>query len=467
MNAPARRPPVRAPLLVLLATFALVSLGALGPRYGGRLTVGVLDLDTDGSPTFTRNRGARQLVDLTHETLVVLDDGGSVAPSLAQRWSAGTGGREWTFELAETARFHGDSPVTAEDVVRSLARFLRSASPAAALLAARLDGGDAYRGGAIDALPAVSAVTVHRVLLRFSAEQTSPPPELAAPAAAITNTDGAGCGAFVLAHVVRSERAALLAFDRHVRGRPFLDGVEIVRYTDQAAMRLALEQGKIQAALGQPGAAPRVARLLLLLDSEREPFHSLTARRRVARTFDRAAFVRRFMPESQGVCRLLATASDACDAPTRFDASNRPDSPLLLNVDSALQPLASQRVVAYFVALGYRVNVSVLSPDAVVSTPADARLLLWCPEVNEPLVALHELALLAGALRPQQLAALAAEAARGPQHANIDEQERSVLASGTVVPLALAPMAAIGTNPVGVNVAPTGVLLLESAWLPL
>jgi len=446
MNAPARRPPVRAPLLVLLATFALVSLGALGPRYGGRLAVGVLDLDTDGSPTFTRNRGARQLVDLTHETLVVLDDGGSVAPSLAQRWSAGAGGREWTFELAETARFHGDSPVTAEDVVRSLTRFLRSASPAAALL---------------------SAVTVHRVLLRFSAEQTSPPPELAAPAAAITNTDGAGCGAFVLAHVVRSERAALLAFDRHVRGRPFLDGVEIVRYTDQAAMRLALEQGKIQAALGQPGAAPRVARLLLLLDSEREPFHSLTARRRVARTFDRAAFVRRFMPESQGVCRLLATASDACDAPTRFDASNRPDSPLLLNVDSALQPLASQRVVAYFVALGYRVNVSVLSPDAVVSTPADARLLLWCPEVNEPLVALHELALLAGALRPQQLAALAAEAARGPQHANIDEQERSVLASGTVVPLALAPMAAIGTNPVGVNVAPTGVLLLESAWLPL
>lgn len=466
MKTPARRPRPRAALL-LWAAFALVSLGALGPRYGGRLGVGVLDLDTDGGPTFTRNRGARQLVSLTQETLLVLDDTGAVTPSLAQRWTAGAGGREWTFELAEAARFHGDSPVTAGDVVRSLARFLRSDSPAAALLAARLDGVDAYRRGASEVLAAVSAVDGRHVLLRFSAEQASPPPELSAPAAAITNAEGAGCGAFALAHVVRGERAALLAFDRHVRGRPFLDGVEIIRYADQAAMRLAREQGKIQAALGEPGATPRVARLLLLLDTERDPFRAVTARRRVARAFDRDALVRHFMPEAQAACRLLPSATATCDASPRLDASNRPDVPLLLNVDSTLHPLASQRAVAHLVALGYRVNVVPLSPDAVVSTPADARLLLWCPEVDEPLLALHELALLAGTLKPQQLAAFATEAAHGPRHATLDEQERGALAASAVVPLALAPLAAIGAGSVGVNVAPTGALLLESAWLPL
>lgn len=258
--------------LALLSALAFASLGALGPRYGGRLTVGVLDLDTDGSPTFTRNRGARLLLSLSHDTLLTLDDSGAVAPSLAQRWSSAAGGREWTLDLAETARFHADTPVTAEDVVSSLSRFLRSGSPAAALLAARLDGGDAYRRGTSDTLTAVSATDIHHVLLRFAAEQTTPPAELASPAAAITNADGAGCGPFSLAHVVRGERAALLAFDRHVRGRPFVDSVDLVRYADQASMRLALEQGKIQAALGEAGATTPVARLLLLLDPERDPF---------------------------------------------------------------------------------------------------------------------------------------------------------------------------------------------------
>jgi len=453
--------------LAVLSALALASLGALGPRYGGRLAIGVLDLDTDGSPSFTRDRGARLLLGLSHETLLALDDAGAIAPSLAQRWSSAAGGREWTLELAETARFHADTPVTADDVVRSLSRFLRSGSPAAALLAARLEGGDAYRRGTSDVLAAISATDVHRVLLRFAAEQATPPAELASPAAAITSADGAGCGPFSLAHVVRGERAALLAFDRHLRGRPFVDSVDLVRYADRPAMRLALEQGKIQAALGESGATARVARLLLLLDPERDLFHSLAARRRVARGFDRDVLVRRFMPEAQTACRLLPNESARCDSPARLDAPNTPDAPLLLNVDSTLNPLASQRVVAHLVALGYRVNVAVLHPDAVVSTPADARLLLWCPEVNESLLALHELALLAGTLKPQQLAVFAAEAAHGPHQATIDEQERSLLATGAVVPLAVAPLAAIGPTPLGVNVTPTGVLLLENTWLPL
>jgi hypothetical protein len=193
----------------------------------------------------------------------------------------------------------------------------------------------------------------------------------------------------------------------------------------------------------------------------------LAARRRVARAFDRDALVRHFIPQAQAVCRLLPTATQTCDAPARLEAPNRPDVPLLLNVDSTLPPLASQRVVAYLVALGFRVNVVVLPPDAVVSTPADARLLLWCPEVGEPLVALHELALLSGTLKPQQLTALAAEAAHGPHHAAIDEQERGVLATCAVVPLALAPLAAIGPTPVGIDVSSAGLLLLENTWLPL
>jgi hypothetical protein len=450
-----------------LAALALTSLAALGPRYGGRLAIGVLDLDADTSPRFTRNHGTRLLLGLRHETLVTRDANGTILPSLAQRWSSAASGREWAFELVGSARFHNDSPVTAEHVVRSVLRFLRSDSPAAALLAARLDGGEDYRRGKSDSLAAVSADTPHRVTLRFLAEQSAPPVELASPAAAITGAEGVACGPFLVAHVVRGERAALLPFDRHVRGRPFVDNLDLVRFADRPALRLALERGTVQAALGEPGATPRIARLLLLLDPAREPFDTLPERRRVARAFDRDLLVRRFMPEAQPLWRLLPTAPAPSDTSARPETPSHPDVPLVLNVDAGLSPLTSQRVVAYLVALGYRVTVAVLAPDDVVATAADARLLLWCPEVDDPLLTLHELALLARTLKPPQQAALATESARGPLRTALEEQERSLLATYAVVPLALAPLAAISPAAVGVGVAPTGTLLLEDAWLPL
>lgn len=58
------------------------------------------------------------------ETLVDVDDQGLLAPGLARGWSASPDGLEWRFALRTTARFHDDTPVTADAVVACLQRAL-------------------------------------------------------------------------------------------------------------------------------------------------------------------------------------------------------------------------------------------------------------------------------------------------------------------------------------------------------
>ncbi len=56
------------------------------------------------------------------ETLVTFNRDGTAAPALAQSWTLSDDRREWRFRLRGDARFHDDTPVTAEAVAASLQR---------------------------------------------------------------------------------------------------------------------------------------------------------------------------------------------------------------------------------------------------------------------------------------------------------------------------------------------------------
>lgn len=58
------------------------------------------------------------------ETLVEVDDQGLLVPGLASRWTASPDGLEWRFTIRSTARFHDNTPVTAEAVAACLQRAL-------------------------------------------------------------------------------------------------------------------------------------------------------------------------------------------------------------------------------------------------------------------------------------------------------------------------------------------------------
>jgi hypothetical protein len=464
-----------ASLIALAAVLVPLALSAaLGPRFGGRLRVGVLDLATGADPAFTYGPGTRLLRGLVHQPLVSLRADGTVGPALAVRWSGAAASREWTIELEAEAVFHDGRRVVAEDVARSLRRFLRGSSPSARLLAESLEGGTAYRAAAAEELPGISVIEPGRVLLRLVRGAQDLPVSLAAPSAAITAGNGSACGPYVLTHAVRDESALLLPFARHVHGRPFLDRLDLRRFSDRGALRTALERAEIEVAVGESGPSARDGRVLLLLDPTRPLLERAEARQRIAAALDRTTLVRRFLPESSVLCGLLSKPANpvACVAPTpRPDeaagSGTSPQPALTLAVAQDVAPSASQRVAAHLLALGYDVKVVVGAPGAVPA-PADARLVLWTPELDAPTHAMAELISLSGALAlwPELASAAALDGPPSRREEALARLERALLDAAVVVPLAATPTLAVGSRGVfGVQAGPAGRATLEDAWL--
>ena len=151
---------MRPRLLLLVALLSLAApaalRAALGPRYGGPLRVGLLDLPARAEPALPAGPSEALLQSLVHETLVGLGPEGLPTPGLARRWSSAAGGREWTLFLGPGLRFHDDRPLTGEDAVRSLRRFLRARSAAAERLAESLEGGEDFRARRREELPGLA-----------------------------------------------------------------------------------------------------------------------------------------------------------------------------------------------------------------------------------------------------------------------------------------------------------------------
>ncbi len=443
---------------------------ALGPRYGGSVRIGALDLPEGAEAAFRRGLGSRLLLGLRHETLVRLDSQGQAKAAIAAHWVPGAGGRAWVIEIDGRATFQDGQPVTADDAVRSLRRFLRSDSPAGARLAALLDGGPQFRERSTESLPGLASDAQGTLALRLTTATQDLPAELAAPAAAVTASNGAACGPFILVHAVRDERAALVAFARHVGGRPFLDEVELLRFPDHEALQLALAKGSLDVAIGEPGPYARRARLLLVLDATRPPFRDVAARRRVSASIDRRVLAERFLKEGRPLCRLwwVNEPPSACAAVLEAPAASPPGAgggPLTLAVDKEVPVSASRRVVAHLMALGFQVEVRVLgSTAASTAHNVDARLLLWVPEIDFPAAAMSEAAALPGV--PGPVREIVREAAT--PGGDVGAAEAALLESATVIPLAATTLFAPRDGSVeGLRAGPIGRPLLEDAWLPL
>jgi ABC-type transport system substrate-binding protein len=455
------------PALALFAAAAVVE-AALGPRYGGEVSVGVPELPTALAPAVPHSAAGRLLGGLVHETLIVLTADGLPAPSLAAAWTMGAGGREATLLLREGARFHDERPLEAADAVRSLRRFIREPGSAAQRLARSLEGGEAFRSGASEDLSGIAAGGRDRVVLRFTETLALPLAPLASPAAAVTGAGGAGCGPFVPTVWLPGRRLVLTAFGAHVRGRPYLDRVEVTAVANPSAPGAQAPPGRLDLALGRPGASTLAATLLLVLDPGRSPFREPAARELVARTMDGSA-LSRLVPGAESTASLLAPA---LLPPLGAEAPPRPGSlpgACTLAVATDVPPLASQRVVAHLQALGLGVRVLPSPPETAQAVPAEARLLLWSPEVPEAALALEELASLAPAAPPAARAALdeaAAEPDVDRRRALLHRAEGALRTEHVLVPLSAVPVAFGGGRGVhDFDVDLAGRLVLEDAWV--
>jgi MarR-like DNA-binding transcriptional regulator SgrR of sgrS sRNA len=456
--------------LALVVALTRLANAALGPRYGGDLTVGTLALPATLDPGVPRGSGESMVSFLTHETLLRLDADGEPRTGLARDWMSAAGGREWSLRLPPGALFHDGHAITGEDGARSLRRFLRSGSPAAARLAQTLDGGAAYRARHTDELPGVSA-TGAEIVLRFAEAVAAPLVPLAAPSAAVVSPAGAGAGPFVPTANVPGRRLALTAFGAHVRGRPLLDRVSVVAVPRPDELQVELQTRRLSLVVGAGAWGAPAATLLLVLDPTHPPFDAVALRASVVESLARSDLAGRVLPGAAPPAGLLpprlwppASGSSEATAPP----SARAGTPITLAVSAEVPPLVSQRLVAYLDDMGLRVAALATAPDRVLEAAAHARLLLWSPEVPEPELALRELATLAPEMPSVAgaLAAAAREADPPRRRSTLLEAERALRASAVLVPLAVVPAPAHArANLHGLAGDRAGRLVLEDAWL--
>jgi MarR-like DNA-binding transcriptional regulator SgrR of sgrS sRNA len=461
----------------IVRTMASVSLlaasiggagAALGPRYGGDLTLGVVDLPAAAEPSVPRSATERLVAGLVHETLLGVGNEGYPEPALAAAWTSGSGGREWTLSLRADARFHDERLVTAPDALRSLRRFLRSSSTAAEHLARGLDGGPEFRARSTQQLAGLASSDPATLVVRFANPRALPLAPLASPAAAVTADAGAGAGPFVPTLRVPGRRLGLTSFGAHVRGRPFLDRMQLLVLPDEAALRGDLQSGWIDAALGEPGVSRLAATLVLVFDAARPPFDEPEARSAVSAAVDRAELVRRLIPGAEAATALLVPGllPPSAPEPSRPAPALRGTVPLV--VSREVPPLVSQRVAAWLASLGLQTPVEAAAPATAWNARAKARLLVFAPEVPEAGLALRELAALARADSSvaEALDLADAEPVEDRRRAGLQAAEAALRAEAVLVPLAWLPVS-LGSRPRvhGARVELSGRAVLEDAWV--
>ncbi|MFF1339682.1 ABC transporter substrate-binding protein [Streptomyces sp. NPDC058290] len=224
------------------------------PRSGGTLRVGALGkaASVTRDPHGTQGNESDYLIlSLVYDTLAAPGDKTNTAPRLAATWKPSEDLKTWRFTIAEGAKFHDGTPVTAADVVWSLKR-LRG-TPAGA---SRLPGIKPENITAEDAktvvlvsdyanadLPLLTRLTTFVLKKDTKDDQIAGAP---------------GTGPFKL-EWFRDGNARLVRNDGWYGGKVLLDAIEVRIFESPQAMANALLGGQIDVASNVGAVAARTA----------------------------------------------------------------------------------------------------------------------------------------------------------------------------------------------------------------
>ena len=95
---------------------------------GGPLKIAIGKVANPPTPFTTNDQGSLQILGCVGEYLAWENDKGEVEPRVAESWESTDGGTTWTYKIREGITFHDGSPLTADDVVWSIASHLDEAN---------------------------------------------------------------------------------------------------------------------------------------------------------------------------------------------------------------------------------------------------------------------------------------------------------------------------------------------------
>lgn len=215
-------------LAVSSVLLTMVAGAETRPQYGATLRLATRIAPTSLDPADKSQPDTiaqRNFTRLMFDTLVTMDDRGTLQPALAASWQAAPGNQRWQFSLRRGVKFHDGSPLTPEAVAAAL----RTANPD------------------WNVLPAVDSIIIERDVpdLDLAAQ-------LARPRNSISKrSEGGtlmGSGPFHITQWQPGKKLVLAANESYWAGRPFLDAVEIELGKNSREQLIALDLGKVDIA---------------------------------------------------------------------------------------------------------------------------------------------------------------------------------------------------------------------------
>jgi len=423
------------------------------PQYGATLktatSIAPLSLDPANKPD---SIAQRNLTRLMFETLVVLDDRGSLRPALATSWQTAPGNQRWQLWLRRGVKFHDGSPLTAEAVAAAL----RAANPDWSVSAA----GD--------------SVVVERNLPDLDLVAS-----LARPRNAITKrSEGGmliGTGPFHVTNWEAGKKLMLAANEDYWAGRPFLNTIEIELGKPSHDQLMTLDLGKAdfaevaaeqfhRAADGHRTVASSPVQLMaLVFTRERQSPEDGKLREALALSIDRDS-IRSVVLQGAGepsggiLPNWMSGYGFVFPSGQNLDRARElrsevPRAPLLILGYDAADPLA--RVIAERIVLNAR--DAGIRLQTATSEVTDLRLVQLTLSSFDARIALTATAMAAGLAEPKF---------SGTSVDNLYQAENGLLQAQKLIPLFQLPVAyALSPSLKNWRQDRDGTVHLENVWL--
>ncbi|MEM0484412.1 MAG: ABC transporter substrate-binding protein [Pyrobaculum sp.] len=236
------QPPRQAPVQISTTT------GSPSPTSPAvvSLTIGVTDKVTDLDPANAYDFFTWEVLYNTMAGLVRYKPGTTeLEPDLALSWTALEGGKVWVFKLRPNLKFCDGTPLTAQDVKRSIDRVMKINGDPAWLVT-----------DFVERVEAPNETTVVFYLKKpvsyFLALLATPPyfpvhPKYASDKVDSDQTAG-GAGPYCIKSFVRDQQLVLEANPYYYGPKPQASRVVVRFYKDATTLRLALERGEVDIA---------------------------------------------------------------------------------------------------------------------------------------------------------------------------------------------------------------------------
>jgi MarR-like DNA-binding transcriptional regulator SgrR of sgrS sRNA len=391
------------PLLGLVLPLLLAVPGAQGgrlPRYGGNVRVELNEIPTDLFPYRLAGDPGELVGSNIYEGLTAFS-GRGIVPSLAATWVKSDDERRWVFRLRPDVYFHDGTPCNAAAVVASLNRLAHSEESSHQWLLREVEGWKAFQNGQVPALEGIVAAEDNEIEFHLQTPVPDLDVRLALPQAAIARWNDrtmVGTGPY---RVVSGNEEALrlVAFEAYWGGRPFLDGLDLVRNPEAAVTPWGSDANMKRVLPTHPIAADaqrvetRTSRLgFALVHPVSKVLRTRRARLRAGIGFDREVFAQASLNgKGEAAFGLLPGQRDLPQQDTEDvegDLMLQPRSSLRILVrrgEPVLERLG-ERLQVHLFASGFDARLDVLPSDeynvALLTEEFDILLLGWTPPLS-------------------------------------------------------------------------------------